>query len=147
MSSYRSIYEQAVKQLEFAGKEGHIDYIKQHHQKMIQEYDRIMSALRSVPLLRPEEEEAEENLQQELRPLSSEEFQQKIMAMEDAMCALDGQKLLEILEELQGCSYFEKALKKLLVPVKRKIEMSDYVSAVEMLTQIQKELTDKEETS
>jgi len=150
-SAMRSIgatgLSELAKQLEFAGKEGHIDYIRQHHETMMKEYKRLFTALRRVPLLCPEEEKEEEDvLQQELQPLSSEEFQQAIIEMEDSMFSLNGEKMMEIVERLQGCSYFGKRLKDCLAPVKRKIEMSDYVSAVDALTRLRDELTDKEET-
>ena len=150
-SSMRSIgateLSELAKQLEFAGKEGHIDYIRQHHEIMIKEYERLFAALRRVPLLCPEEvKEEEEELQQDLQPLSSEEFEQAIIRMEDAMFALNGAKMMEVAEELQVCSYFGKRLKDYLAPVKRKIQMSDFVSAVDALTRLRDELTDKEET-
>jgi len=46
--------------------------------------------------------------------------------------------------DLQNYQYRGKALKDILVQAKRKVEMSDYVSAVEMVVRLKKGLADKE---
>ena len=136
-----------AKELEFAGKEGHIDFIRQHHEKLMKEYERIMTGLRSVPLLCPEEkvQEQEDVEQQNLQTLGSETFQQIIAQMEDAMFSPDGEKLMELVCSLQQYRYCGKRLADFLAPVKRKIEMSDYVSAIDVLVRMQEELADKED--
>lgn len=134
-----------AKELEFAGKEGHIDFIRQHHKRLIQEYERVVAGLRKVPLLCPEESVQEDIPDQVLQPISSEEFERTIVEMEDAMFALDGERLMELVSGLQQYSYCGKRMADFLTPVKRKIEMSDYVSAVDLLVRLQEEMADKEE--
>ena len=53
--------------------------------------------------------------------------------MEDIMYSLDGDKLLELITELEKYQYKGEALKEVLVPIRRKVESYDYVSAVESM--------------
>jgi len=148
-SSMRSIgameISELAKQLEFAGKEGRIDYIKANHAEMMDKYRRLFSALKKNELLNSgEEREREENPDLELTPLEDAVFERMLEEMETAMYQLDSPRLLEIMTDLQNYQYRGKALKNLLTQAKRKVEMSDYMSAVEMVVRLKKGLTDKE---
>lgn len=132
-----------AKQLELAGKKGNLAYILAHHGAMVAEYKRVMKALREDPAINPEEETRTETTA-ELPVLKDSEFEEKIQELEEAMYELDGGLMLEILEELQRYQYHGTPLEEPLAPVRRKIEMSDYMSAVETLSKIKSRLKDGE---
>ena len=62
------------------------------------------------------------------------------------MYAFDSAILLEIIEELEKYQYRGDVMKKVLAPVRRKIEASDIMSAVEMVTRWKSEADKKEES-
>ena len=135
-----------AKQLEFAGKENRIDYIEEHHHEMMAEYENLFYRLKRNKTICPEgmtQEEEAENL-----PIIETERLDKIISnMEDAMYALDEEILLELIEELEQYQYRGNNMKKVLVPVRRKIEMSDLISAVETVIKWKTETDKKEEKS
>ncbi len=138
------ISEQA-KQLEFAGKENRIEYILEKHDQMMQAYKEFFAILcetmgverKEIPI------DSDSESVDDLPVLTEDVFDSLLNEMEDAMYDLDGEKLLEDILELEKYQYHGKALESLLIPVRRKIEKSDYMSAVDMVTQIKKELADK----
>lgn len=126
-----------AKQLEFAGKEGRIDYIKEHHADLIQRYVTLFRNLKQNELVNAHAaKEQKEEMQQELPTLQDAVFTRMTEEMEEAMYRLDGAKLLEILSDLQKYQYRGKALDTMLKQAKRKVEMSDYASAVEMVVRL-----------
>jgi hypothetical protein len=54
--------------------------------------------------------------------------------------AFDADILIKYLEELEQYSYKGNVLKSVLAPVRRKIEMWDYISAVELLANQKKDM-------
>ncbi len=141
-----------AKELEFAGKEGRVEYIKEHHAELMREYRKLFAGLRKNPMLCPNAEEkkdervdadaveTEEAVVCELPVLKKEAFQQLIAKMEEAMYALDGEILLEILSKLQEYQYHGTSLKEALSQARRKVEMSDYISAVETVVKLKSKL-------
>lgn len=63
--------------------------------------------------------------------------------MEDAMFEQDGKEMLQLLETLQTYQYHHTPLAVQLSAVQRKIEMEDYMSAVDMLADVRKKLAEK----
>jgi len=131
------ISEEARK-LEFAGKEYRIDYIKEHHHELMKKYRELFVILRNNKWIWPEGEalqegEEAETVMMENEPEEIEEavLDEKLAQMEDAMYALEDERLLEIVTELQNYQYRGVVLKEFLAPVKKKIERSDSISAVE----------------
>ena len=141
-SSMRSVganrLSNIAKELEAAGKKSDIDYIRQHHEDLLSEYERFLETLREHPVIHPQREEKEDA--KDLPELSGEVFDEQQMAFEDAMYALDGDTMLGIVAELEKYQYCGKPLREELVSVRRKAEMSDYMSAVETLSKIRKRL-------
>lgn len=136
-----------ARKLEFAGKEGRLDYIHDKHPKLMEAYQNLFAGLREnkwIKALGKASAEEEEELALEVNALAPEVFDSFIMDMENAMYTLDGEKLIEIVTELQRHKYHETSLKELLAPVKKKVEMSDYVSAVELTVRLKKQLESKE---
>lgn len=136
-----------ARKLEFAGKEGRLDYIHDNHSKLMEAYQNLFVGLREnkwIKALDKSGTEAEEEQAPEGEALTSEVFNTIIQDMENTMYTLDGEKLLEIVTKLQRHKYCETSLKELLAPVKKKVEMSDYVSAVELTVRLKNQLESKE---
>lgn len=130
------ISEEARK-LEFAGKELRIDYIMEHHSSLMEKYRNLFLSLRSNQWIWPEgdmpvdELTATDEQIEDMEVLEEAVFNEKIAQMEEAMYNLEGERILEILTELQNYQYGGSSLKEVLAPVKKKVERSDYISAVE----------------
>lgn len=137
-----------AKQLELAGKEYRIEYIEEHHHDMMAEYERLFNRLKKNKIICPEgvNEEMGEEEEKNLLELQTEQLEKTIAGMEEAMYAFDGAILLDLVDELEAYEYKGNPMKKVLAPIRRKIEMSDFMSAVEMLVRWKKELDDKENT-
>ena len=83
-------------------------------------------------------EEETGELLQDVKEISGEEFEKIIADMEMAVFAFETDVLTKNLEELEKYSYKGNVLKNVLAPVRRKIEMWDYISAVELLAEQKK---------
>lgn len=122
--------------LEYAGKEGRTDYILQHHKDLMDAYHQLFDKLRENKIICPNQQETitdktQEDLPDTLPLISDDTLERIISQMEDIMYTLDGDRLLELITELEKYRYKGQALQKVLVPIRRKVEASDYVSAVE----------------
>lgn len=124
-----------AKGLEFAGKRDDIEYIKNEHVAMIEEFRRVMHILDECPYLGAKEECTDKV---EKPVISAEEFDSKLVELENASYDLDGTKMQQILDELCGYSFGEKDLQKELKSVYKKIEMFDFMSAYEAVAKIKK---------
>lgn len=135
-----------ARKLEYAGKENRIDYILKHHEELMNEYRRLFDKLSTNKYIYPAAqviEDKEEKLQEENVPeIEEEEFDKKISEMETAMYTLDGEVLMEIITELQKYQYKGNSLQEILTPIKRKVEMCDYISAVESVVKWKSGLTE-----
>ena len=134
-----------AKQLEMAGKEGRIDYIKEHHQELMEAYEGLFERLKKNELICPVNVE-EEEINNELPEVTDELLNKTIANMEDAMYALDADILLELIEEMEGYQYRGTSMKKILAPAKRKVEMADLFSAVETIKDWKNGLDAKEDS-
>jgi signal transduction histidine kinase/DNA-binding response OmpR family regulator len=122
--------EQA-KQLEFAGKENNLTYIRENHAQMIAEYERVIGEITNSGYI---DLENEPQIPKEQMPeLSDEMFEEKAIELEDAMYDFDGERMKTIVRELSGYTYHGASLREELSGVYHKIEMSDYMAAVEVV--------------
>ena len=128
-----------AKQLEFAGKENRIAYIEENHTKLAEDYKSFFVRLTENDWLCPSKE-AEDDTSENAEVLSGDEFDDIISKMEMAAYTFEIDNLIKWLEELERYSYNGKSLKNALAPVRRKIEMSDYISAVELLANCKREM-------
>ncbi|MBP3569034.1 MAG: response regulator [Lachnospiraceae bacterium] len=140
-----------AKQLELAGKEERIKYILAHHEELLQEYETLYHALNACLSVPTEEGNPEcemtEN-KEEAVPLLTMEVERLtgfLEELEGAAYDLEQDKMLQILEELQGYCCNGTALKELFAPVKRKVEQSDCISAAELAIRLKEKLAGKEE--
>ena len=138
-----------ARQLEVAGKSGDITYITRHHEAMLDEYKEVIAYLQQNPNIgaaEDDEEPAEQSIcESETFPEIEEEVADQLMAqIEEAMLDLDGERMSELVAKLQGYCYHGTALKQTLAPVQRKIRMSDYMSAGDMLVKLRERMRHKE---
>jgi len=150
-----------AKALELAGKRSDMDYIIKNHADMLAEYQHVMEELAACPLIRTEEgtdgatdgqtagneEGVKEQASEEtagwdnaMPELEEAAFDKALTELENAMYELDGARMSELLSQIQGYRYRGTALAQVLGPVKKKIEMSDYMSAVDTLSEIRERL-------
>ena len=150
-----------AKALELAGKRSDVEYLLKNHADMLAEYIHVMEALEASPFVKKidagaetgEAEDAaaeadgrfkspseERDREAALPELSEEAFDAHQERLEEAMYALDGTKMQEILAEIQDFQYHGTALAELLEPVMKKIEMSDYMSAADAVQGIREAL-------
>lgn len=153
-SAMRSIGAMSVsnlaKDLEQAGREMRITYIEEHHAQFLEAYSKLFEVLRKDTRICPPEmmnkktEVWQKTDVSNLPVLEEEKFDTMIADMEMAAYTLEMERFAELLSELEKYQYKGTALVDVLVPVRRKVEMSDYLSAVEMITREKNALTDKE---
>ena len=144
------LFEKA-KALETAAKSEDVNFILDRHKDMIAEHIRVMEELVQCPLIHPDlpdetslpvvEQETDVS---ELPKLSEEMFDRMLTELEDAMYALDGERMLAVLSQMQEYQYCQTALEKKLIPVKKKVEMSDYMSAEDVVSKMREELKNKQ---
>lgn len=153
-----------TKALELAGKRSDIDYLLKNHADMMAEYRHVMEELGSCPLVKKFDEgpetigmenaaaEAagnlpdkanEESAEKALPELSEEDFDVLLKSLEEAMYALNGEEMLEIVSEMQNFRYYGTALEEALKPVRKKIEMADYMSAADAVSEMREKWKQK----
>ena len=121
--------EQA-KQLELAGKRGDTAWIMVSHNAMIVEYHRLLNEIREALGL-PMEERVD---LLDCVELEKEVIHAYLEELDEAMFDFDGEKMLSIIEKMEHCSYKGLPLQKTADTARRKIEMSDYMSAVDTIS-------------
>ena len=80
-----------------------------------------------------------------LPSLSKEELEEIIEKMETAAYGLNGEELLEEIDKLRNYSYCNVPLRKHLTSARHKVEMSDYISAVETIMGLKSKLEERGE--
>ena len=134
--------------LEYAGKENRIGFIRDNHRSLMEEYIALFEQLKKNEIICPkkvQEEVVEETVELNKLPiLSTDLLERTIEQMEETMYTLDGERLLELITMLEGYQYKGRHMQEVLAPIRRKVEMYDYVSAVESVIRWKSELTGKE---
>ena len=134
--------------LEQAGKNGQIDYILDYHNVFLDAYQGFFKKLCEIQWLMPAQKEkysGHADPQAGLPVLDSKDFERLIVDLEDAAYALDGGQLQKLIAELQNYQYSGLSLRELLEPAQKKVEKTDYFSAVELIKRMKDNLTGKEE--
>ncbi len=144
-----------AKKLEFAGKGNDIEYILNNHERFIEEYTGLLQCLQDNRIINPEgiefnklceemQDESEGAECDELPEISNEEIDKKMSEMEMAAYNLDGELIMSIIDELQKYQYKGYRMNEILEPVKRKVEMCDYISAADYAVKWKESIADKE---
>ncbi len=139
-----------AKQLELAGREGNWEFIEKNHGPFVEKYEDVLEKLCRL-LLSDKEMQTEQEKESEavaditvMPDLADDEFKKKLEEMENAVYALDGQRLAEVIETLQEYQYHGTSLRGRLADAYRKVEMCDYTAAVELVSRIRKKLAGEE---
>jgi len=77
--------------------------------------------------------------------LDFEKVESLLEELENAAYGLEQERMLQLLEELRAHSCNGISLKELFAPVKRKVEQSDCISAVELAMRLKNNLKGREE--
>lgn len=127
-----------AKGLELAGKQGDYDYIGQNHAAMVTEYKRVQKEI--CEHFAGEDTDVKTAVESNLPVLEEKNFEDFIIKFENAMYSLDISGMTNILEQLEGYQFCGRELKAELHPVRKKVEMSDYMSALDTLLQAKERL-------
>ena len=145
------LFEKA-KALEMAGKNEDIDFILEWHKDMIAEHIRVMEELEHCPKLHHKLPEdvlpsalGQEKAAIDLPKLDDDMLDSLLTKFEAAMYDLNEEEMLLILGKIQEYQYCGASLKEKLALVKKKVEMSDYMSAVDLAYKIREELKNNRE--
>jgi len=128
-----------AKELELAGKRDDISYITEHHEGMMQEYDKVISLLEESSLFAAKEEKQDVSSRTEI---TEEEFVALLTKLEDGAYSLDSDAMVHTLEQLENCIYKGEILETMVKSVMKKVAMSDFFSAYETVVKT-KEKCDK----
>lgn len=120
-----------AKDMEQAGKDGNISYIEAHHETLMAEYERIIAMLLAQNSMQMEISDM--YMETEGVPITDEKFEEYIVAFEEAAYTFVSANMLRIVDELRGYSFNGHPLAPQLIAIRRKIEMSDYMSALDAL--------------
>ena len=144
-----------AKALENAGKAGDAEFISKHHDKLLEEYRQKMDEVSKSPLINASivsssglgglsvsdgQNSDGTIIDNDLPEIDEETFDTLFTELEDAMYSFDEEQMLEILSRLQGYSYHNIVLCEKLESVKKKVKMSDYMSAVDAVSLIRDEI-------
>ena len=122
-----------AKRLELEGKAGNFTYIECNHEMMVAEFKRVIGEIVDSPYVLVEDGPGEVVN----KPmLSTEAANDRFVAFEEAVYGLEESRMLTIIEELSGFAYGAYDLEKELKPVKHKVSMCDYMSALEALRKV-----------
>ncbi|MBP9997569.1 MAG: response regulator [Lachnospiraceae bacterium] len=123
-----------AKDLEQAGKDGRIDDILAGHDAMIKEYRRVIDMLRASEYIG---NSANKVIDVEtLVAVSDEELDKIIAEFEDAAYTFEADNMHGVLDRLKGCMYNGNPLDEDVANIRRKVEMSDYMSAIDSINRM-----------
>lgn len=128
--------------LEKAGKEQDSTYIAEHHNELMVAYKYLFTKLKVNvfrEILKKDLENEEERITETAemtknrKEISREELEQILNDMENAVYLLEEESLLKMSAELKNCYFCGKSMTDIMKKAEQKIEMSDFISAVEMV--------------
>ncbi|MDE5933910.1 MAG: response regulator, partial [Lachnospiraceae bacterium] len=114
-------------QLEMAGKEDRIEYIREHHEEMMEQYDLLLRVLGDNDFIRQEEQE------HETQEISEQSLKEQLMLLREKLDSFESEGLPELLEQLGSSRCGEADLSKLAEEIREKVEEFDFPGAVESL--------------
>ena len=127
-----------AKDLEMAGKSQDSTFILAHQDAFMKEYYRVNEMIRSY--FEGEKKEENEETNSDLPELEEDKFERFCVEFEEAIYGLDEEKMRGILDELEQYRYCGKELKKVLQTVRKKVDMADYMSALDAMQQSRKKM-------
>ena len=127
-----------AKQLEFAGKSDNIRFIQEQHHEMVKEYKRVLAEIAEalgMELVMPEiessitEEHRESTMVLEEAAVDMSRLREFVEELEESVFDFDGEKMLTLLDSIEGCGNGNRGLVKAVETARNKVEKSDYMSA------------------
>lgn len=120
-----------AKALEMAGKNEDYAYIEANHDTMADKYHAVIEQIKV--LVGGDSQSEAEMPKRIVQEITEDKFNELLVNFENAMYELNGETMLEIVELLENSSYKGEELSVKILPVRRKVELSDYMSAMELL--------------
>lgn len=114
-------------QLEMAGKEERIEYIREHHKEMLEKYDLLLRLLGENDFIRQEEKE------QEIQEISEQSLKELLMQIREKLDSFENEGLPELLEQLGSSRCGAADLSKLAEDIREKADEFDFTGAVGIL--------------
>lgn len=114
-------------QLEMAGKENRIDYIREHHEEMLRTYELLLRLLGENDFIRQEEPEHEK------QEISGQSLKEQFSRLREKLDSFESEGLSELLEQLGNSRCGAEDLSKLAEEIREKVEEFDFLGAVGVL--------------
>lgn len=122
-----------AKELEEASKRGDIGFILSHHQDAMLEYGHVLEIMGKSRLAC---QDMQQGMPEGTVSLKTEDLDRLALEFEDAAFAFDEEGMAGIAKRLAGCSYHGHPLQGQAETVMRKIRMSDFMSASELVSRL-----------
>ncbi len=123
-----------AKEMEQAGKDNDMEYIEAHHEQLMAEYERVIAMLLGQDSMQMEV--SDEYMEADNTPIDDEKMEEYLGAFEEAAFSFVPSNMYRILDELREFSYNGHPLAPQLISIRKKVEMSDYMSALDALLAI-----------
>lgn len=114
-------------QLEMAGKEERIEYIREHHKEMLEKYDLLLRVLGENAFIRQKESE------HETQEISEQSLKEQLMQLREKLDSFESEGLSELLEQLGNSRCGEIDLSKLAEEIREKADEFDFPGAAGIL--------------
>lgn len=114
-------------QLEMAGKENRIEYIRGHHVELLEKYGLLLRVLGDSDFIQQEEPEYE------AQDISGQSLKEQIERLREKLDSFESEGLPELLEKLRNSRYGETDLSKLAEEIQEKADDFDFPGAAEVL--------------
>lgn len=139
--------------LEMAGKENRIDYIRKHHEELIEMHEKLLRAFAENSFVYPDgyrtgasKADAEAPKASEEIPMQQEQqgqgapkeasgmsVKEQLDVLAQKLASFESEGLDELLEQLKECQYHEKDLSELIKEIKDRADEFDFLGASELL--------------
>lgn len=123
-----------AKDLEMAGKADDIAYIRKNHDDFMSDFRKVIEEIYRLTQNKQKSDQMQQIREQVV--LTPNEMEAMIRDFEEAMYEFDEQKMADIVEDLEECVYNGCVLKPKMQVIRRKVEVGDCMSAMEMLLAI-----------
>ena len=130
-----------AKKLEFAGKAGEYDVIRQNHEAVIALYDEVVQNITTyLEENGYKEDELKEITADELKAITWESFEEKVKRIVEACENFDGDEVAALAGELCYCKVNEEALTARFAEIKQCAEDFEYEQALQLAQKAAEEL-------
>lgn len=122
-----------AKELEFAGKEENVAYIKEHHAEMMQEYSRVMNVIEA-------EIQTKEDGVKILSEIDKAELEKYLDQLASQLDTFESMEVEQLLCKLSAYQYHGKKVEELLKPVQIKVREFDFMGAGDELVKVREKM-------